>query len=388
MLIFRYLTREIIRVLAIVSIIFLFISISVQFVILLNRSAIGNIASDLLLIFIGIEATHILTVLLPFSLFITFLFVYGRFYADNEMTALYACGFNQVKLLFFTLPITTLIVLITAFLSLWAIPKFVAYQDMLLKQGGSAIAIKTTLPGRFQVLEKNHLIIYVERSSPDHKRMQNLFIAQLPPTIIEDKLDIIPWAIITGSKGYQVTYPKKRTSFFVVLDGQYYEGVPGQKNFQIAHFNTYGLRMKKQQEEVMTTNIESIPTSALWITKKKSQFSSAELHWRIAIPISVILLTLLSVPLSHIHPRQGKYTQLFPALLIYIIYLNFLIIGRDWINKNKLSGDFGLWWVHAGLLIIVSITWLKTTGWFSYKKIRFYYQRFISQHKKQESTIS
>ncbi|NEO26271.1 MAG: LptF/LptG family permease, partial [Kamptonema sp. SIO4C4] len=43
----------------------------------------------------------------------------------------------------------------------------------------------------------------------------------------------------------------------------------------------------------------------------------AELQWRISAPISVIVLTLMAVPLSHTSPRQGRFLHLFTAVLIY-----------------------------------------------------------------------
>ena len=73
----------------------------------------------------------------------------------------------------------------------------------------------------------------------------------------------------------------------------------------------------------------------------------AELQWRFALPISVLLLAGLAISLSKVNPRQGRYAQLFPAFLLYIIYADLIFVGRAWLQKGKIAPELGLWWVHG-----------------------------------------
>ena len=63
---------------------------------------------------------------------------------------------------------------------------------------------------------------------------------------------------------------------------------------------------------------------------------------------------LLAVPLSYTRPRQGRYIQLLPAIILYILYADLLFVGRSWIQQGVVSGALGLWWLH-GLLLLVGL---------------------------------
>jgi len=78
----------------------------------------------------------------------------------------------------------------------------------------------------------------------------------------------------------------------------------------------------------------------------------AELEWRISLALSVLVLTLLAVPLSKVKPKQGRYAKLAPAVLFYIVYANLLFLARAWIKKGVLAPWLGIWWVHLLILLI------------------------------------
>ncbi len=89
----------------------------------------------------------------------------------------------------------------------------------------------------------------------------------------------------------------------------------------------------------------------------------AELHWRIAAPISVFLLTLLAVPLSYVGPRQGRYGKVVLGLVVYLFYSNLIGLGQSWMGKGKLPEAVGLWWIHAIVLAAALILIGKRLHW-------------------------
>jgi len=76
----------------------------------------------------------------------------------------------------------------------------------------------------------------------------------------------------------------------------------------------------------------------------------AELHWRIGIPLTTVVLAIFAVPLSRSQPRQGRYGRLAIGLLVFIIYFNLLSAGKAWLEQGTVSASLGLWWVHALML--------------------------------------
>ena len=93
------------------------------------------------------------------------------------------------------------------------------------------------------------------------------------------------------------------------------------------------------------------------------RLSLEELESRLAAPLSVLVLALLAVPLSHIQPGQGRYGKLVLGILAYLAYANLVSLGATWIGKGKMPMMLGLWWVH-GLVLLVAF-WLiaRRQGW-------------------------
>lgn len=359
MIIFRYLTRELLTALFAISAILLLIFLSNQFTRFLSQAATGKFAGAILLRLIAIEIPHLLSVLLPLSLFLAILLIYGRMYADNEMTILTVCGVSRAKLTLLTLPTTFIVFILVCFLSLWLNPKLLMYRDTLLAQSGTAAQLETTLPGRFQEASGGQRIFYVESIASDHQRMRNLFMAQLANDSTKDNPD---WIIVTAKDGYQVVYPTTGDRFFVATNGRRYEGIPGQNDFKVIQFGKYGIRIESHVADVSAQE-ETLSTTALFHATKDKHLAASELQWRLSMPLSALLLTLLAVPLSRVKPRFGRYAQLLPAILVYILYANLLLVGRNWIEQNMISMHIGLWWIHALLLLLIIVIWLWQTGW-------------------------
>ena len=67
---------------------------------------------------------------------------------------------------------------------------------------------------------------------------------------------------------------------------------------------------------------------------------------RIAMPMVLITLAFLAVPLSHISPRQGRFGKIGYALVVYIVYLNLLVMTRGQLKEGVIPMVINFWWVH------------------------------------------
>ena len=70
------------------------------------------------------------------------------------------------------------------------------------------------------------------------------------------------------------------------------------------------------------------------------------MQWRISIPLMVFTLTLIAVPLSRVNARSGKFSKLLPAVIIYILYANFMFLARNATASGKVPLWVGMWWLH------------------------------------------
>ncbi|MGH8161190.1 MAG: LptF/LptG family permease, partial [Gammaproteobacteria bacterium] len=126
-------------------------------------------------------------------------------------------------------------------------------------------------------------------------------------------------------------------------DGYRFAGVPGRLDWTVTQFAHANLLIRPPQSSAAAANadLDRMPTAEL-VTRGDPQ-ARAALDWRIAQPLTVLVLLLIAVPLAHTRPRRGRYARLVPAILIYIVYYNLLGVARIWSAEGRLP----LWWVPA-----------------------------------------
>jgi lipopolysaccharide export system permease protein len=114
---------------------------------------------------------------------------------------------------------------------------------------------------------------------------------------------------------------------------------------QVAEFEQYKARLPHTKADTKS-DIHTVSTSSLWPLNNSDLKKAVELQWRLSIPLMVLTLTLVGVPLSRVNPRAGKYAKLLPAIVVYILYANFMFVARDWLMAGKVPLWLGMWWLH------------------------------------------
>lgn len=348
MIIFRYFTKEVYGTLLATTGVLLLLLISNQFVHYLNQAAAGTLPIRTVMQLMSLQIPLLLGLLLPLGLFIGILLAYGRFYADHEMVVLSACGFSKAQLIKITLIFSLLVSIVTAVLMMWLEPKMVWYKRHILFQAAQSSPIDRIFPNQFTSIENGRLVFYATNLTRNHQHLQEVFIAQASKPLAASPSR---WSIIVAGDGEQQIDPKTGDRFLVLGQGYRYSGIPGQVDFEIVHYQQYGLRVQQNLAQ-MRSGIAEMSTSQLWHNRHLNSEMAAELQWRIALPISVLILGLLAVPLSQANPRHGRYAKLVPALLLYILYADLLFMAQAWLQKGQIPAFIGMWWVHAVMLLI------------------------------------
>lgn len=346
MIIHRYLIKEICTTLLATTLILLLVFISNQFVRYLQYAANGAISSNTVALLLLLQLPYLLSLVLPVSLFMSIILAYGRLHCDHEMVILSACGVGPDKILKITLLFSAIIALIVAMLSLFVAPKVSRYVDQIFAGKTSSI-LELVIPNKFQSINKGKWVYYVEKVSGDKSKLFNVFAAELPSD--SNSISKKPQGVLFAKSGY-----KKKTSnegiFLVLTDGYRYSGIPGQKNYQIAKYDEYGVRLQQAAGDWQPDESDS-GTIALW--KDRDNIASmTELQWRLSLPISVFILTLVGVPLGKVRLRHGRYAQLVPAILCYVAYAQLLFLNRAWMKKGVITPLIGTWWVHFIMLLL------------------------------------
>ncbi|MBN1684065.1 MAG: LPS export ABC transporter permease LptF [Gammaproteobacteria bacterium] len=347
-IIYRYLRKEIFYNMIAITSIMVFIFVCNRLIHFLHYFSQGKYGAGFLIHLVLLQVPVLFGLFLSLGLFLGILLSYGRLYVDSEMVILFACGVSRRTLLTMTMKIATIVSIFVGVLVFFVNPYINLRQDKLFRIIETKTVFQTILPAQFQASPQDQEVFYVKNMSPDRSKLDNLFIAQRIP-----QQNATPpfWAVLSAKSGYQKIDEKTDDHFMVAVDGHRYEGSPGQKNFEITKFHEYGLRLPSPDLSKYTIKAKSLPTLDLLKSAWADKSDMAELQWRISMPLTAFILTLLAVPLSRVKPRQGRFGKLWYAILIYIIYANMLIVSRDWVSNGVISPWIGMWWIHFVLLI-------------------------------------
>jgi lipopolysaccharide export system permease protein len=341
LIIFRYLSREVLLTMASVTGVLLLIIMSGRFIKYLGDAASGELAAGVLFQLIAYRLPGFLELILPLGLFLGILLSLGRLYLENEIAVLNACGISPWRLQWLALGPALLVALLVGILSLWVTPQGAAQVERIFQEQESTTDFDALTAGQFQA--HGERATYVERMENDRELARNLFMA-------EGRRGDPVQGVVAADSAHQYVDPDSGSRFLILRDGVRYEGAPGRANYREIRFREYGVKLRdsRVRDEVQAADV--LPTRAL-LGSDRADYR-AQLHWRLSLPVLCIVVTLLAVPLSRVNPRQGRYSRLLPSILLYLFYLTALTSVRGKLEKQGLT-PAALWAVH-GLFLLVA----------------------------------
>jgi len=352
-IIYRYIARELyVTLLALTSVIVAIFIIN-QFVHYIGHVAEGRYSMLSLLQLMAVLVPLIAGYLMPLGLYLSILLVFGRWYVNQEMIVMQACGLGFAELLTKVLGFSVLVAIVVGFLTIVVDPKVQRLNNKVLVDIAEQSVVSHILPQAFTPLG-NGQTFYSASIEKGHKKLLDVFLAE--------RLVDGGWRITSAEKAHEEERLQWPGRYLVFHNGGQFSIGDKLENYQSGIFDNYGVRVDVPVKTISTWP-EDISTRELLPLYHSDPKVAAELQWRLSIPISAILLALLAVPLSHIRPRQGQYGRLFPAILIYLVYADFLWVGRSWVSDGKVSPWVGLWWVHGLLLLCTAVVYLRRWGW-------------------------
>jgi len=351
LIISRYILREILLALFAVSGVLYVIYVSNRLIRFFSDSESGSLPTAVIPQLLALKSVSNLMMLLPLAFFIAVLIALGRFYRDNEIVALAACGVGVGRLRRTVLWLAFGFAGVVAALSLYAGPLAEEFSYQIQDQVKADLDVTSIAAGRFRELHDGQMIFYVESMSDDRRILQNVFVKTLRNGVLN---------VVTAARGRQQVDPQSGDTYLILEDGYRYEGRAGDSQFKIIHFARHGILLEEQDVTPTARKVVASSTPSLW--GNTGNYEKAELQWRIAMPLATILLAALAVPLSRSGPRQGRFAKLFIAVVIYAVYMNFLAVARSWVEHGVISANLGLWWVHGTLAAMILLLMVRQAG--------------------------
>ncbi|HVF34149.1 MAG TPA: LPS export ABC transporter permease LptF [Candidatus Saccharimonadia bacterium] len=331
----RYLLRELLGSFASISVVLLLVTFGGVLTDVLGKVARGKVPAQILVAQVGLRSLEALGILLPLAVFIAVLMAYGRLYRDSEIAVLAASGFDARRL---AKPLAWVAVPLAALLALvafWLGPLALRKADELVTNANRSLLVVGMEAGRFVELPGGRGVVYVATMSRDGSQFERLFVH----TERKGRVDIV-----TAASG-ELFQDRDGERFLGLNEGFRVEGEIGKPNFRTMRFerNDIGLPESESAQDRRGETRSAFMT----LLQSNEVRDRAELHWRIGLPVSALVLSLLALPLARGQPREPRYGKAAIAVLAYVIYSNFLAIGRGWIADGTMPPALGLWWVHA-----------------------------------------
>ena len=365
MIVFRYLSREVLVTLSAVSAVLLVIIMSGRFIKYLAQAAQGVLDPGVLFLIMGYRIPGFLQLILPLGLFLGFLLAYGRLYLDSEMTVLSATGVSQQRLTVYSMAPALIVALLVAWLSMGLAPQGVASVARILNEQDALTELDTLVPGRFQSLKDGSRVTYSQELSADRSELRGVFMSE--KRFAADGRSERGITVLVAESGRQ-EIQADGSRYLILENGYRYDGEPGEADYRAIQYDTYGVLLPKPEVAVEASEREATPTRELLGSSDPRM--QAELQWRLSLPLLVFIVTLLAVPLSKVNPRQGRFLKLLPAIFLYMAYLGLLIAARGALDKGRLPPALGLWWVHGiffaiGMLLLY---WERLSLWWASRR--------------------
>lgn len=333
MILRRYLIRQVLGTTSVVLLFLVVMLLGGRLIRYFGMAAQGGLQARFLFELIGYNLPYFLELILPLSVFIGLMLVFGRLYADSEMAVLNASGLSRTSLAGYLWGLLLVFFVLEAFITLIAKPWGVRSADQIWQSQSFAHVLDAIEPKTVITSKDYHF--YVANVDKQQGVLNEVIIIQTASTLNpaqSPKKDMLIFA------KYAKQIPTTDGSVQLDLQsGRRYEMHPTSKSYNEIGFDSYRLTFDIKDDTKYSSKYEGKAT--LELLKKPDDKAWAELGYRFGLPWVIWLALLMAVLLSKVSPRQGRWLKLVPAVLLYVMVLLLVIALKDPIAKGRI----GIW---------------------------------------------
>ena len=346
MIVDRYLARETAKPFTLTALFLVGVFIAYSLTRFLTEANDGLLDGAAVLVLTGLKAVIALEVLLPIALYIALIVALGRLYSDWEMIALQAGGFSEYRILVPVIAMAAAVALFVAAVSLWVRPW--AYQTLYtFEADAKANAELEDLPaGQFHIHGEAERMVFVDARDAASGELRGVFVRSNRGGTLE---------VISAARGQLTTFARSDAHSLALGQALIYKQAPAEGPTErdlAGRFEAFHIWTPAVTPEPPGYRPKAQPIRALSASPRNED--RAEAQWRRSTAVSTLLLALVAVPLSRTQPRRGRYARVLLAVVIYVLYFNFIGVVRSEVEQGTLTH---LWWAPGALGIALAIAW-------------------------------
>ncbi|MSU58107.1 MAG: YjgP/YjgQ family permease [Pedosphaera sp.] len=359
-----YLTRQVVASLVMTVVVFTFVLLLGNILkeilsLLVSRQATLGIAVEA----VGLLIPFVLAFALPMGMLTATLLTFGRFSADQELTAARAGGVSLLSLVTPILLLSLVLCGVSAYINMEIAPRCrVAYKELFFRVGANLITAR--LPERTYIKDFAGCIIHVGQNRQnqlkdvliyvleDKTNVAHIFRApkgamrvdQTNQTVIVDLFDVT--GVLALEDGKQMFTHAGRMSVTNKLEGLAKElGKP-----RITDLTFIQLRDELSDLESRLSAPKSGRTNSVAelreLEKQRSQLTlplRVQMHRQVAFSFACFGFTLIGIPLGiRVHRRETNISFAI-ALGLVLVYYGFLLVAQALATRPEWSPHLIVW---------------------------------------------
>ncbi len=333
-----YLFREFAQTTFAALVVLMIVSLGAVFTDVLGDIARGRVPAGMMLAQLGLQVLNYLPLILPLGLMLGLLLSVGRLYRDSEMPVVTSIGVGPRRLLRPLLMLVVPFMLAIGACSLWLGPWARQYSQQMIEVGQRSLLVAGLEAGRFVELPGGGGVVYANAMSNDGTRLGRVFIYRQD----EGRMDVT--SARTGTLAVEGS-----TRYLKLDEGFRVEGpMDGGKDFRLMRYASNEVRLPDADAAGRSDAPELKSTLALLGDARPE--ARAQLHFRITPPLLTLAFALLAVPLARSPPRQARWGRIILGFLAYVMGMNLMLLGTDWLADGTLPSILGMWWLVLPLL--------------------------------------
>ena len=307
---------------------------------LLSDAAIGNLPGGVVVRLLTLRTVMALPSLLPAVLYIGVLLAINRLSRDREILAMTTAGVTPGRVERAVVGFALCAAVGIAALSFagrpWAAARFDQVRDQAIADSG----LDDVTPGVFYELHSpSREVVFAEsRSAVDRSLLENIFVQRRSEEGI---------TVFSARHAVETQDAATDSHLLILKEGVQYDLQPEGEKHTVTEFERLTMRRPVVPSD---GDPRQRSMSARALVAARNPAALAELQWRIAMPVSAVLLCLLAVPLGRSDPRGGRAARVFLAAILYVTYRTLLGTAKSWVADGILSPVAGLWPVHGACL--------------------------------------
>jgi lipopolysaccharide export system permease protein len=144
--------------------------------------------------------------------------------------------------------------------------------------------------------------------------------------------------------------------FLVLENGQRLEKTQSDATMTMSTFARYGARIGADNRSARSFTPSNTLT-ALALLQDPNPRNNGEMAWRCGLFLAAVNLVIIALAAAGSNPRSARSTTLAFTFLIFVVYFNLLVLGKNWVETERTSLAGYLLVLHGGALAL-GLFWL------------------------------